>query len=191
MKKSTTRVTIIIIILVLAVVGYYAFLSNQEKETRAESSMSAVQDVLSRNLDNDYPKTPKEVLNYYNKIMRCYYNENCTDQEIDALGMKARELYDEELLEANEVSAYLIALRGDIQGFRKADRRITNIALAGSTSVKRATIDGNSFATIQCTYTVNEGGIKKNTVETYLLREDASHRWKIYGWETTPNGTGN
>ena len=190
MKKSTTKVSIVIIILVMAVVGYYAFLSNREKETRAEGSVSTVQSVLSRNLDNDYPPTPKEVLKYYNDLMRCFYNEECTDQEIDALGMKARELYDEELLEANDVGTYLILLRDDIQSFRKANRRITNIALVGSTSVKYATVDDNYFATIQCTYTVNEGGVSRATSETYLLREDENHRWKIYGWEITPEGDG-
>ncbi|MCH5343962.1 MAG: hypothetical protein J1E64_07975 [Acetatifactor sp.] len=191
MKKSTTRVTMVIIMLVLAVVGYYAFLSNREKETRAEGYTSAVQTALSRNLNNDYPPTPKEVLKYYNELMRCFYNEQCTDQEIDALGMKARELYDEELLAVNEVGSYLINLRNDIQDFQKASRRITNISLAGSTSVKYATIDGNDFATIQCTYTVNEGGVSKGASEIYLLRKDENHQWKIYGWEAAPSGNGN
>ncbi len=188
MKKSTTRVSLVIILLVMGLVGFYAYLSNRDKEIKKQASVSVVQSVLSRNLENDYPPTVKEVLKYYNEIMRCFYNEECTDQEIDALGMKARELYDEELLEANEVSSYLIDLRSDIMGFRNAERRITNISLAGSTSVDYSTIDGEEFATIQCTYTINEGGISTASVETYLLRQDGNHRWKIYGWELADEG---
>ena len=70
MKKSTTRTTVIFIFLIAAVVGYYAYLSNKSRSVNAEDSMTTVQETLSRNLTNDYPSTPKEVIKYYNEIMK-------------------------------------------------------------------------------------------------------------------------
>ena len=88
LKPRATRITIIIVLLVMAVVGYYAFLSGRAKQSRAEKNMTAVEAALSKNLDKEYPPTPKEVMKYYNDIIRCYYNEECSDDDIEALGLK-------------------------------------------------------------------------------------------------------
>ena len=90
MKPRATRITIIIVLLVLAVVGYYAFLSGRAKGERKDKTMTAVEEALSRDLDRDYPPTPKEVMKYYNDILKCYYSEDTTDDDIEALGLKAR-----------------------------------------------------------------------------------------------------
>lgn len=186
MKKATTRVTIVVIILVVGVVGYYAYLSNRAKESQREATLSAVQSVLSRNLESDYPKTVKEVIKYYNEIMKCFYNEECTEKEIEALGIQARGLYDAELLEENEITAYMERLYNEIANFKNSQRKITSISLAGNTSVDYFDQDGYSFARIQCIYNVSEGGVTTGSIERYLLRRDENRRWKIYGWEIVP-----
>lgn len=96
MKKSTVRVTIILIILFVVLVGVYAYLSNKSRSATQEGIMTNVQKVLSRDMEYDYPPTPKELLKYYNDIQKCFYNENCTDEEIEELANRARELYDDE-----------------------------------------------------------------------------------------------
>lgn len=185
MKKSTIRVTIILTFMIAAVVGYYAYLSNKSHSVRAEADMTAVEAALSRNLDNDYPSTPKEVIKYYNEIMKCFYNEECTDAELEDLGNKARELYDEELLEANEVGAYLINLKAEVEAFKNNKRRITSCSVAASTTVDYDEIDGYSFAKIMCGYNFMEGSISHPTTYTYLLRRDEEKHWKIYGWKNS------
>ncbi|MCM1044879.1 MAG: hypothetical protein NC417_05170 [Candidatus Gastranaerophilales bacterium] len=186
MKKTTMRVTMVVIVLVAAVVAYYAYLSNQTKESRRDATLTAVQSVLSRNLENDYPKTVKEVIKYYNEIMKCYYNEECTEAEIEDLGIQARGLYDAELLEENEVTVYMQRLYDEITDFKDHKRKITSISLAGSTSVDYFEQDGYSFARIQCIYNVSEDGVTTGSIERYLLRQDENRRWKIYGWELVP-----
>lgn len=185
MKKSTTRMTVIFICLIAAVVGYYAYLSNKSQSIKAEASMTTVQATLSRNLTNDYPPTPKEVIKYYNEIMKCFYNEECTDAEIEDLGYKARELYDEELLEANELGTYMMNLKEEIKAFKDNKRRITSCSVAASTDVDYDEIDGYSFAKIMCGYNIMEGNTSHPTTYTYLLRRDEEKHWKIYGWKDT------
>ncbi len=187
LKPRATRITIIIVLLILAVVGYYAFLSSRAKSQKAEASMTAIEAALSRNLDKDYPPTPKEVMKYYNDIIKCYYNEECSDDDIEALGLQSRGLFDEKLLAANEVGSYLIKLKEDVAGYKQAKRKITNAAVTSSTNVDYYERDGYSFARLLCTYNMNENGKNDTMKIVYLLRKDPDKRWKIYGWDFESN----
>lgn len=187
MKKVTPKLVIVFICLIVLLVGYYAYLANQKKEAKQEAAMTVVQATLSRDLKYDYPSTPKEVIKFYNEILRCFYNEKCTDGEIEELGQKARELYDEELLEANEYGPYMIKLKSDIEDYKNNKRRITSFAVAANTNVDFFEEDGYSFARISCAYNIMEGEVSKPTRQVYLLRKDADNHWKIYGWEDAVN----
>ncbi len=183
MKKATTRTTIVIVFLILLMVGYYAYLSNKSRADRADANMTAVQSALSRDLAKDYPSTPKEVVKYYNEILKCLYNEESTDEEIESLGLKARELYDDDLLAANELGPYLIRLQEEVADYRESERRITSCSVASSTNVEFFEQDGYSFARIMCGYNIMQGGKNYPSSQMYLLRKDANKRWKIYGWK--------
>ena len=187
LKPRATRITIIIVLMIMAVVGYYAFLSGRAKERKADANMTAVEAALSRNLDKDYPPTPKEVMKYYNEIMKCYYAEDTSEDDLEALGLKARGLFDQKLLEANEVGSYLISLKEDVQSYKDAKRKVTNAGVASSTNVDYYTRDGYSFARLLCTYNVNENGTSETQRIVYLLRKDTEKRWKIYGWDFEAN----
>ena len=183
MKKTTTKATIIFVCLIAAVVGYYAYLSNRAQSTKAGADLSAVELVLSRDMENDYPATPKEVIKYYNEIMKCFYNEECDEGQIDDLGRRARVLFDDELLAANELGGYLMRLRRDIQEYKDHNRRISYTNVGASTSVDFFEEDGYSFARIPCGYTISEAGKPYPSNQIYLLRRDENKRWKIYGWK--------
>ena len=187
MKKtntSVTKITVLFIFLLVLVVGYYAYLSGTHRTEQQEAVMSEVDTALSRDLDNDYPATHKEVIKYYNDLMKCFYNEECTAEELQDLGRKSLQLFDEELQENNDEDTYLIRLQGEVQNYKDNKRKITSVSLAPSTNVDYYSVDGYSFARISCGYTMTENGKKTSTVMVYLLRRDDSRRWKIYGWET-------
>lgn len=187
MKKtntSVTKITVFFIFLLVLVVGYYAYLSGTHRTEQQEAVMSEIDTALSRNLENNYPSTPKEVVKYYNDLMKCFYNEDCTEEELQELGKKSLQLFDEELRENNEEESYLIRLQGEVQNYKNNKRKITSVSLASSTNVDYYTADGYSFARISCGCTMTENGKKSSTVMVYLLRRDDNRRWKIYGWET-------
>lgn len=183
MKNKSTKITVIVIIVVVFVVGYYAYLSGREQDRKEEAALTVVQDTLSRSLELDYPPTPKEVIKYYNEILKCFYNEECTEEEIEALGNKARELYDAELLAINEQEIYLMNLKADIQDYKDNKRRITSASVASSTSVVTFEEDGYEFARIMCGYNIMERDVSHPSNQVYLLRKDENKHWKIYGWE--------
>ena len=183
MKKSSTTITIVMIFIIVALVGCYAFVSNIEKEQKEEAVMSQVQSTLSRDLTKDYPPTPKEVVKYYNEILKCFYNEECTTEEIDALGNKARELYDDELLANNEIGVYLIKLHEEIEAFKANEKVFSGFNVASSTNVETFEEDGFSFARLKCAYYITEGEEGYPSDQIYLLRQDENRKWKIYGWK--------
>jgi hypothetical protein len=184
MKKSTTKVTIIIICLVAAMIGYYSYLSNKSHTQRTDASMTLIQSTLSRDLTNDYPSTVKEVMKYYNDVMKCFYSEGCTDEELEELGMKVRALYDDDLLAANDVESYMDRLKSDVNEFNSSKKTITSFSVPASTTVDYFTQDNYSFARIICGYNLVEGGVSTQVKAVYLLRRDDSKKWKIYGWES-------
>ena len=189
MKKSTVGVTIVLILVIVGLVGFYAFLTGRAKTEAQESVMTPVQQVLSRDLAKDYPATVKEVVKYYTELEKCFYNEECTEEELEQLGMKARELYDRDLLAINEVDNYLLQLKTDVKRFKDAKRRISSISVASSTNVDEYMVDGFQFARLRCTYSMLEGANSKPTHLVYLLRRDDNRRWKIYGWDFAENLT--
>lgn len=184
MKKSTVAITIVLIVVIVGVVGVYAIMTGRAKTEAAKTVMTPVQEALSRDLEKDYPATVKEVVKYYTELEKCFYNEDCTEEEIEQLGMQARALFDEELLANNDVGTYLMRLKKDIQSFRDAKRRISTVAVASSTSVKFFEQDNYEFAKIYCGYAVRDNTGKSLIAgRVYLLRRNSDRQWKIYGWE--------
>ncbi len=184
---NTTKGAIICLVLIVGVVAYFAYLSSRNREADAEAAMSAAQLVLSRDLENNYPPTVKEVMKYYVDIQKCLYTDECGEEEIEQLGMKARALYDDELLAANDVTFHLLQLKEEITSFQEDSRKITAASVASSANVDTFTDDGYEFARIHCMYTVLDGGQSNLVDMVYLLRRDEGRRWKIYGWDLAQN----
>lgn len=188
MKKSTMRVTVILIVVIAGLVGLYAILMSRARTEAAQTAMTPVQSVLNKDLEKNYPATVKEVIKYYAEIEKCFYNEDCTDSEIEALGVQARKLYDSELLANNEMAGYLTKLKEDIKDFKEAKRRLISVSVAASTNVDYFSDDGYDFARIYCGYTVKESdGRTASEGRVYLLRRDEDRHWKIYGWDAADN----
>ena len=189
MKKLTgNKGTVIFIILVVLVVGYFYYLSNrsvsQPEELAPEAEiMTAVQQVLARDLEINYPPTPREVIKYYSEITQCFYNEELTDEDIYALGMRARELYDTELV-ANQTEAdYIDSLKFDIQDFKSKKRTIASFNPSSSLDVETFSEDGYEWARLYCHYGVKQGELLFNSNMVFMLRKDESGHYKIYGWQ--------
>ncbi len=179
---------IVILFLVALVVGYYYYLSNrQKKEESANTKVTAVQEVLSRNLEINYPPTPREVIRYYSDITKCFYNEELSDEELEQLADRARMLYDEELAEKNEWGRYIIDLKSDIAYYQENSIRISSYSLASSTDVDFFSDGGFDFARIYCAYVLSSGRQKQTVEEVFLLRKDEDKHWRIYGWDLAEN----
>lgn len=187
--KFITQTTIVVMVLIVAVVGYYCYLVNRSNRQVEERTLTTVENILLRDLENNYPPTPKEVIRYYNDIIKCFYNEECSQEQLEELALKARGLYDQELLDHNAWDTYIFNLEAEIQDFKNNNRKISNISLAASTDVDEFTKDGYKFAKIRCGYNILQGRDASSTIQVYLLRKDGDGHWKIYGWDLAENVT--
>lgn len=181
---------IIFAVLAAMLLGYYFYLSNHNKavqESTAQDVITPVQNVLLRNLEADYPPTPKEVVKYYSELTQCLYNEELTDADIEKLGERAKELYDEELNENNEDGQYLLDLKADIENFNAQSIRVSSYALPASTDVDYFTEDGRECARIHCTYSIRQDSNLIYSREIFVLRQSEDGRWKILGWDLAPD----
>ncbi|MBO5031232.1 MAG: hypothetical protein J6C19_15240 [Lachnospiraceae bacterium] len=181
MKKAKSA--IIIVILVALVGGYYFYLSNHQK-AKEETVVTAVQDVLLRNLDTDYPPTPKEVVRYYSDITKCLYNETYTDEQFEQMADKLLALYDEELAQNNPRDQYLKDLKSDVDDFLKNGYSIVSYTTSMSTDVEEYTYEGRKCANLYCIYSIKSGSEYKSSKQIFVLRKDTeSGHWKILGFE--------
>lgn len=186
MKKKTNSVKniIIAVIILVLIVGYFLYLTNKAANTPAkEVKVTAVQDVILRNLDKDYPPTPKEVVKYYSEIRKCLYSETYTDEEYEAMVDKTLELYDEELLEINPKDFYMLSLKSDIDSFNKDKKAIISYTPSSSTDVETSIVNGRECAKLYCTYRIRVGSEYVKSTEIYELRKDSDNHWKILGFK--------
>ncbi|MCM1264546.1 MAG: hypothetical protein NC313_17675 [Butyrivibrio sp.] len=184
MKKSSgVKIIIIGVIIAAIVVGYFYYLANKTKETKEEDVESTlVQTTLLRDLDKNYPPSPKEVVRYFNELARCLYNEKYTEDEFDALALKAMGIYDEELNANKPVDQYLEDLKSDIEGFKALDQSISTYQLPASTEVEFYEENESSCARLYCNYNIRKGTKKFSSDVVFILRQDENKRWKILGW---------
>lgn len=188
-KNNGSVTLIVIILLVVAVVGYYCWLVNRPTKETVEqgTELSVAQEILLKDISMNYPPTVKEVMKHYNEVTKCLYNEECSQEDLEALVQRERDLMDSALLANNEWGTHVITLSAEVAAFRQSGRKITGINVGASTDVTYFEKDGHSFARIPCSYTVMQGTEYTTTMHIFLLRKDSANHWKIYGWNVADN----
>ncbi len=184
MKKAQgTKGLIIAIVLILLVAGYYYYLSHREVDKTEEVTISEAQDLLLRDLDRNYPPTPKEVVKYFFDLTTCLYNEKLTEADVEALALKLEELYDADLVIHNPKEDYFTDLKSEITAFQTSNSRILNYSTSSSVDVFYFEEDEGSFARLYGTYYLQVQKELKSLEEVFVLRKDEDGHWKIYGWQ--------
>lgn len=183
-SRSGIKVFVVGLILIGLILGYFFYLSVRKgKDTDKDTQVGAVQEVLMRNLDKNYPPSPREVLKYFGELTQCFYSEEYTEEEFYQLAMKVQELYDDELIANKTQEQYVEDLRWDIAQFKDQNTVVSSYSLPSSTDVNFFTQDGYSWARLYVEFTLRTGTHLNLANEIFLLRRDDNGHWKIYGWE--------
>ena len=183
-KFKGTKGLIMVLALILLVVGYYYYLSNRHN-ARSEDNVKVTpaQEVLLTNYEVNYPPTPKEVVKSYLDITKVLHNEDLTDEEVEAVGLKLEELFDKELAENKSDEDYLKDLKSELTSFKSNDYSIVNYYTSSSTEVDYYTADGFELSRLYGTYNIRTSSGTQILTEVFVLRKDENGRWKIYGWQ--------
>jgi len=187
-KKAQNPVVVVAVMIALAVFivgGFFLARNIGEKNWEARKSKTEVEKLIDLDLDENYPGTAREVLKINNRLMKCYYNEKLTDEQIKALAMQNQKLFDEELLKRNPYDAYVERLKKDIEGYKKSKTTIINIGIQELSDAEKEERGGYKFCNLLVSFFLKEGNGHKKTNHKYYLREDEKGRWKILFWEVT------
>lgn len=184
-RQNPWKLAVIACVLAALVIGFYFYLANKTRGGKSEDvpAISKSQQVLLRNLENNYPPSPKETLKYYCDILQCLYNESHTDEELEALAAQIQLLYDEEFIANQNEDMYLLSLAGEIANMSKDDMKISSYSPSSSTDVDYFSRDGYDWARLYCTFNIRKGTQIVSSQERFLMRKDSAGHWKIYGWE--------
>ena len=80
MKKN--RVVIFVLVCVALVVGCFYYVAHKRPGNSADNyELTEVQKMITKDFENSYPATPREVVKNYNRILECYYNEEFEEEE--------------------------------------------------------------------------------------------------------------
>ena len=181
MKKA--RLIIIALACICLICGGY-FLFSQNNSV-SEENLTEVEKVLVKDLRKDYPKTPREVVKFYNRIVQCYYSEKLSDKEIEDMADQMLCLLDEDLLMVNPRDEYYGSVVSDIKEYNEKNKRIVNSDVCDSNDVvyvddvKDGSTEVDKLAYVNASYFVNTDGEFTNTYQQFVLRQDEDGRWKI------------
>lgn len=185
MKRRWSFLFVVIVFAVLGI-AYYYYLANKPQEKDATDkavSNDELAYLTTRNIEDNYPESVRDVVKLYARITKQYYEAEVSDEDIEKLGHQARLLFDDELKNTQTDSEFLKALKEDIEVYRNNDTRISSFSIQSANSTKYTTFEDRDYASLQLVYYIREGSNLNTSGTKFTLRKDSSGRWKILYWE--------
>lgn len=191
MKKKSG--VILLIVIAVLIVGAFTFVAFRSPKTVEDvTDVTEKDELMNRNIDVNYPATPREVMKLYNRYLLCLYGVEggeLSSEELNALGKKMRGMYDEELLEGNPEETNLTSLSQELAAFRSSGKVMIQANICGSNEVEFIEVKGSQGALLQASYFIKKGKEEfSRTYQQFLLRKDESGKWKILGFEKVNGG---
>uniref|UniRef100_UPI0040560D22 DUF6715 family protein n=1 Tax=Agathobacter sp. TaxID=2021311 RepID=UPI0040560D22 len=174
------KVVLIAVACILLICGGFYF-STQNNNDR-EEDLTEVEKIITKDLENDYFPTPREVVKFYNRIVECYYDPDMEEAEIKKLAVQMRNLFDKELLLVNSEEDYIDTVLLDVADYRANERYIVESDVADSKEIEMITDKqkGDKLAYVPASYFIKQGdGNFVRTHQKFVLRKDEEGRWKI------------
>ena len=181
--KNAKYVIIAIACICVICAGFF-FFSQDNKEQ--EKDLTEIEKVIVKDLKNNYPKTPREVVKFYNRIVKCYYgSEQPTEKQLGDLVDQMLLIMDDDLLLVNPRETYYNSVVNDIAHYNETKKQLVNTDVCDSNDVKYVTDDKDGetekdeLAYVDASYFMNEDGKFGYTYQQFVLRKDEKGDWKI------------
>lgn len=189
MKKKSSSVKMLITMALIVLLGVLIFNHVKNRTTplinRGSEKKSELDLLLEKDIIEEYPSTPREMLKLYSRYARIFYNEKLKDEDIVSLGDQVRLLFDEELLLNNPLEEYLLELKTEISIYREVKRTMVSYVIQSNQGISYWEKDNESYASVIVSYTLKEGSDYTKLFQKFILRKDESSNWKILGWSVT------
>lgn len=171
---------VMLILLVAVVAGFYMSTSNKTSESY---NIQDEYDILrTKDLELNYPETPKEVVKLYSRIVKFLYTGKVSDEKMKELVGQMRKLFDDSLLQENSLEDQLGKLDKEVSAFKADKKTIINYGVDEESLVTKE-VDGVEYATIMAAFSVKKKKNYTRTDELFLLKKNTDGQWKIVGWQ--------
>ncbi len=191
-KKNGPLGTIIFMVLFAAVVIgiYFAITRGKNTDTKEIPAETSEADALiKKDLDWEYPATPREVLKLYCRITKCLYNDDLTDEQIKKLVSQVRNLYSFDLLENNAEDEQIAFIKGDRVEYKKDKKTIFSFAIDSASNIEYIDTKAGKTALIKMYFTIKAGANMDRSFEEFSLIQQDDGKWKIAAWRQSENET--
>lgn len=184
--KKNIRTIIVVAILAALGISYYFYLANKNPSTPdIPAENPELSRILTLDIKNNYPQTPKEVVKLYAQITQAFYKTKLSDDELEKLAKQARLLFDKELLKTQTDNEYLISLRNDIDTYQGLGRYVADFEVANSSLITYKTLHDKNYAIVPMKYILRQGKESVSAYHSFKLRKDEDGKWKILYWEVS------
>lgn len=178
---------LIITLLAALAVSYYIYLSNRDtdKNNGKEKETSVATAVLQRDMDKNYPGSPRAVVTYFADIQKLIYKNDFDDDELTGLAQHMLATYDDELLEKNPYELFIENLKTEISTYKSEKQYISQYIVEDGYGIELTDFKGDEYAEVDVKYYVRNDTQKQTIAiyEKYTLRKDSKAQWKILYWE--------
>ena len=187
--KGKIRVVAILAVVAASLIFIFYKVMNSNKTVENEVMLTTTQAVLQRDLEINYPQSPRAVVKYYAELSQCMYDPSNAERDIEMLAVQSRKLLDDELVSTQSDEEYLASLKREIESFKEDKRSIISYTVSSSTDVEYNTTEMGECATLYCIYTMKKDTVNYSATQQYILRKDSKGHWKILGWQAAaPSG---
>ena len=183
--KWLTMLVAISVIIVLTFVSYQKKQRQEEMKKEEEASLSKIDEVILKDLDEAYPASVREVIKYYYKVLQCMFNGEATDKQIVQLIDKERALFDKELLKKNEYGTFVKKRNEEISKYEKNDIKLLKFVIEDSEEIRYWQNNKAQMASIKAHIFMTGKKEYKDVYQEYVLRKDKTGKWKILSWDNT------
>ena len=180
-NKSVSYSFLALLFIAIVLISYYLIV-NREAKPAEEVKATKVQEVLLRDLEHDYPPTPKEVIVYFSELQKSLLNDTYTEEEKVALFQKIKELFDQELKDNMTEQDYLLGMETELLQKKADNITMSSFKTSISTDVVYFNESGFECAGLYGFYTLRSGTGYYTTKQVFILRKDSNSHWKIFGW---------
>lgn len=189
--KVLDKIKIPLIFLVLAglVFGYYYYLTHRNVDnTDKIGDQGSRFEQLDRDLERNYPGTPRAVLAYYGDILKFVYKEDLTDEEFASTVQHLRALFDDELLAYNDYESYYLTLQAEVKNYKDSGLYVADYKVEEGYDIEYKTLeDSKDYAYVEMALYVRSGKNVKTIYELFTLRKDDDGNWRMLTWESVDN----
>ena len=182
--KSVLVITLMASVILACYIKLTAGSSNTEEP---EADTSEVGKILSKDMQLNYPSNPHDVVLYYSRIIKAYYDGEYNDDQLNGLAQHARATFDDELLSYNDYDEYMERLRAEIESYKLNKKKIVEYTIQRASDIEYLIDNSIQYAKVKAVYyTAEDGGSRSKVYEEYTLRQDKNSQWKIVFWDVIP-----